>query len=184
MTQSMANTPSMDTGNSLVTGQGTSDRVDWQGYRIPKHTKRKRHMNVVAAGFSESSPKEYDDEEDDYENDVMGSSDEEEGGYAILDASGTEPRPGTSSLTDGDHPMLDPLGNVKQKTENVLDKQQVRFVKKYFISVVPDDILLETVVEANPVPELRCLKAKKLDAEIVDLLPKEAQKPLKDTLPL
>ena len=40
-------------------------------------------------------------------------------------------------------------------------------------------ILLETVVEANPVPELLCLKAKKLDAEIVNLLPKEAQKPLK-----
>ena len=167
--RSMANTPSM------ATGQRTTDRVDWQGYRI---SKRKRHKNVVAAGFSESSSEE-DDEEDDYENDVMGSSDEEEGGSAILDASGAEPRPVTSSLTDRDHPMFVPLGSAKQKTENILDKQQVRFVKKYFTSVVPDDILLETVVEANPVPELRYVKAKKLDAEIVDLLPKEAQKPLK-----
>ena len=75
--------------------------------------------------------------------------------------------------------MFDPLGSVKQKMEKVLDKQQVRFVKKYFTSVVSDDILLETVVEANPVPELHCLKMKKLDAEIVDLLPKEAQKQLK-----
>ena len=97
-------------------------------------------MNVVAAGFSESSSEEDDDEEDDYENDVMGSSDEEEGGSAILDALETEPLRGTSSLTDGDHPMFEPLGSVKQKTENVLAKQQVRFVKKYFTSVVPDDI--------------------------------------------
>ena len=79
-------------------------------------------MNVVAAGFSESSSEEDDDEEDDYEHNVMGSSDEEEGGSAILDASGTRPHPGTSSLIDGDHPMFDPLGSVKQKTENVLDK--------------------------------------------------------------
>ena len=52
-------------------------------------------------------------------------------------------------------------------------------MKKYFTSVVLDDILLETVVEANQALELRCLMAKKLDTEIVDLLPKETQKPLK-----
>ena len=86
------------------------------------------------------------------------------------------PQAGSSSeLRDGDFEMFDTLREAKHHTE-FLTTARVNFIGKFFCEVVPDETIDSTVLENCLVPDFHALVLKKLGTDILDLIPAQAQK--------
>ena len=78
-------------------------------------------------------------------------------------------------LQDGDFAMFDPVAVARPKSD-VLTRQQEAFLDKFFTTVVADDDVESSILGECPVPTLDVLTQRKLDPDILDLIPKFQQK--------
>ena len=170
----------------------------WRGYKIPK----KPRTQVVGLDSGSENEDGDDSNEDSDENHSVYSESEayEDDLYSSGPAQQTTgipkmadvtartsrsressnergiPQAGSSSeLRDGDFEMFDPLREAKPHTE-FLTTAQVNFISKFFSEVVPDETIDSTILENCPIPDLHALVLKKLDTDILDLIPAQAQK--------
>ena len=169
--------PRVGHGGSLFAGQTL------RGYRIPKV----HHV----AGFdspdpsSDSGTEGYQDEGDDSDD----ASDSAYGDTPVPGPSGAGPAGPTRShdarffrghdFQDGGRRMFNPRAVDDDKNTDNLNDEQVNYLQNYFDEFIPDDVVEQSILSEAPVPELTFLKTRKVDQDVLALLPEQTQKPVK-----
>jgi len=85
-------------------------------------------------------------------------------------------RPSSSRNAQVESWRFDPLGSESDKTWRLSEGQET-FVGKYFTEYVGAGAIKRSILEDAPCPEHEALKPRKLDTDIVELLPVPARKP-------
>ena len=73
------------------------------------------------------------------------------------------------------HKCFNPTAFSHPKSSILSQGQQI-FVDKYFKEVVPDESIVNTILDKSPVPHLEVLESKKLYIDILDLMPHKSQR--------
>ena len=80
---------------------------------------------------------------------------------------------------DGGRRMFNPRAvDDDQNTDNLND-EQVSSLQNYFDEFIPDDVVEQSILSEVPVRELIFLKTRKVDQDVLALLPEPTQKPVK-----
>ena len=154
-----------------------------RGYRIPKV----QHV----AGFDSPDPSS-DSGTEGYQDGYDDSDDASDSAY------GDTPVPGPSragpagptrshdarffrghDFQDGGRRMFNPHAVDDDKNMDNLNDEQVNYLQNYFDEFIPDDVVEQSILAEAPVPELTFLKTRKVDQDVLALLPEQTQKPVK-----
>ena len=154
-----------------------------RGYCIPKA----QHV----AGFDSPDPSS-DSETEGYQDEGDDSDDASDSPYSdtpVLGPSGAGPAGPTRShdarffrghdFQDGGRRMFNPRAVDDDKNTDNLTDEQVSYLQNYFDEFIPDDVVEQLILSEAPVPELTFLKTRKVDKDVLALLPEQTQKPVK-----
>ena len=75
--------------------------------------------------------------------------------------------------------MFNPRAVDDDQNMDNLNDEQVSSLQNYFDECIPDDVVEQSILSEAPVPELIFLKTRKVDQDVLALLPEPTQKPVK-----
>ena len=159
-----------------------------RGYHIPKV------QHVIIRGLdlpdpsSDSETGGYQDGYDDSDN----ASEFAYGDTPVAGPSGAGPAGPTRSAhdarflwgheyQDGGRHMFNPCAVDEDKNTDNLNDERMSYLQNYFDEFLPDDVVEQSILSEAPVPELTFLKMRKVDQDVLALLPEKTQKPVKRT---